>query len=99
MRSRSSSQVSSFGEMSLLTGEPRSATIVALTEMECYRLDAQAFRQLLERRPDLAARMATQLAERQVALVSRREQLANHQSLVEEKERDLLDKIRSYFRL
>jgi len=70
-----------------------------LTEMECYRLDAQAFRKLLERRTDLAAKMATQLAERQVALVSSREQLANHQSLVEEKERDLLDKIRSYFRL
>jgi small-conductance mechanosensitive channel/CRP-like cAMP-binding protein len=88
-----------FGEMSLLTGEPRSATIVATSEVECYRLDAQAFRKLLEQRSDLAAKMAAQLAERQVALLSSRQQLANHQTLVEMKERDLLDRIRSFFRL
>ncbi|OGQ11456.1 MAG: hypothetical protein A2138_07265, partial [Deltaproteobacteria bacterium RBG_16_71_12] len=35
-----------FGEMSLMTGEPRSATVVAITDVECYRLDAAAFRDL-----------------------------------------------------
>ena len=88
-----------FGEMSLLTGEPRSATIVALTEVECYRLHADAFRKLLERRSDLAALMANQLAERRVALMSSREQLGDHKSLVELNEKDLLDRIRSFFRL
>ncbi len=88
-----------FGEMSLLTGEPRSATIVALTEVECWRLHADAFRRLLERRGDLAAKMATTLAERRVALLSSREQLADHKTLVAMNERDLLDKIRSFFRL
>ncbi|HET6337421.1 MAG TPA: mechanosensitive ion channel family protein [Polyangiales bacterium] len=88
-----------FGEMSLLTGEPRSATIVALTEVECYRLHADAFRRLLERRGDLAAQMAATLAERRVALLSSREQLADHKTLVANAEQDLLDKIRSFFRL
>jgi small-conductance mechanosensitive channel/CRP-like cAMP-binding protein len=88
-----------FGEMSLLTGEPRSATVVALGEVECYRLHADAFRQLLERRQDLATKMAAQLAERRVALLSSREQLANRQALVAESEKDLLDKIRSFFGL
>lgn len=88
-----------FGEMSLLTGEPRSATVVALTEVECYRLHADAFRKLLERRSDLAAMMANQLAERRVALLSSREQLADHKTLVEMNKRDLLDRIRSFFRL
>jgi small-conductance mechanosensitive channel/CRP-like cAMP-binding protein len=88
-----------FGEMSLLTGEPRSATTVAITEVECYRLHADAFRKLLERRGDLAAKMATQLAERRVGLMSHREQLANHKQLVEANERDVLDKIRAFFSL
>lgn len=88
-----------FGEMSLLTGEPRSATVVALSEVECYRLDADAFRKLLERRGDLAEKMAAQLAERRVGLLSSREQLGNRQQLVATHERDLLDKIRSFFRL
>lgn len=88
-----------FGEMSLLTGEPRSATVVALSEVECYRLHADAFRKLLERRGDLAAKMAAQLAERRVGLVSSREQLADHKALVANAEQDLLDKIRAFFRL
>ncbi|HKU43254.1 MAG TPA: mechanosensitive ion channel family protein [Polyangiales bacterium] len=88
-----------FGEMSLLTGEPRSATTVAITDVECWRLHADAFRKLLERRSDLASKMATQLAERRVGLMSSREQLANHKTLVEMNERDLLDKIRAFFQL
>jgi CRP-like cAMP-binding protein len=88
-----------FGEMSLLTGEPRSATVVAMSEVECYRLHADAFRKLLERRGDLAAKMATQLAERRVALISSREQLVDTKQLFEASERDLLDKIRSFFHL
>jgi hypothetical protein len=31
-----------FGEMSLLTGEPRAATVVALSDVECFRLDKVA---------------------------------------------------------
>jgi small-conductance mechanosensitive channel/CRP-like cAMP-binding protein len=88
-----------FGEMSLLTGEPRSATVVALGEVECYRLHADAFRKLLERRSDLAAMIAAQLAERRVALLSSREQLADHKTLVAHAEQDLLDKIKAFFRL
>lgn len=54
-----------FGEMSLLTGAPRGATVVALTHVECFRLDKEAFQRLLSRRPELAERFATVLGERQ----------------------------------
>ena len=43
-----------FGEMGMLTGEPRTATVTALTDTVCYRLDKQAFNDTLHRRPEIA---------------------------------------------
>jgi small-conductance mechanosensitive channel/CRP-like cAMP-binding protein len=87
-----------FGEMSLLTGAPRSATIVALTDVECYRLDAEAFRRLLERRPDLAEKVAAALSDRRTGLIAKqRPSMGQHASDLSQ--RDLLDKIRQFFGL
>ncbi len=36
-----------FGEMALLTGDARAATVVAKTDVECYRLDRASFQELL----------------------------------------------------
>jgi voltage-gated potassium channel len=43
-----------FGELALLTGDPRNATIVALRQCTLLRLDIVDFRQLLGRQPELA---------------------------------------------
>ncbi|MBV8335360.1 MAG: cyclic nucleotide-binding domain-containing protein, partial [Alphaproteobacteria bacterium] len=43
-----------FGEIALLTGAPRNATIVAVTKCTLLRLDIVDFRQLLGRQPELA---------------------------------------------
>ena len=43
-----------FGEVALLTGGPRNATIVALRQCTLLSLDIADFRQLLARQPDLA---------------------------------------------
>ena len=40
-----------FGEMALLTGEPRSASVVAESEMCVYRLDRPHFDALLDKSP------------------------------------------------
>ena len=47
-----------FGEMGMLTGAPRSATVVAVTAVDCYRLDKAAFAQVLLARPELAREMS-----------------------------------------
>src|SRR5207248_2130169 len=53
-----------FGEMALLTGEARSATVIALTDVECYRLDVKSFQTLMHRRPEIAEGMTRVIASR-----------------------------------
>ncbi|KAB2933752.1 MAG: cyclic nucleotide-binding domain-containing protein [Candidatus Contendobacter sp.] len=43
----------SFGEMALLTGEPRTATVTALTEVELLKIAREHFDELLDRSPRL----------------------------------------------
>ena len=43
-----------FGELALLTGDPRNATVVAVRQCTLLRLDIVDFRQLLGRQPELA---------------------------------------------
>ncbi len=53
-----------FGEMGLMTGAPRSATVVAASYVECYRLDRAGFEAILTARPALADALSHILAER-----------------------------------
>lgn len=90
-----------FGEMSLMTGEPRSATVVALTDVECYRLDATAFRDLLERRPPLAEPIARLLAQRRTDLTAINEGLdaEARRRRMESDSSDLFKKMKAFFKL
>src|SRR6185503_13911706 len=58
-----------FGEMSLLSERPRSATVRAIERCELLALDRRDFLAFLKRNPDVAVRMLTVLVER-VARVS-----------------------------
>ncbi len=53
-----------FGEMALLTGDRRSASVIALEDSECYRLDREAFQSILNRRPEIASHLSEVLARR-----------------------------------
>jgi small-conductance mechanosensitive channel/CRP-like cAMP-binding protein len=64
-----------FGEMGLMTGEPRSATVYATTEVTCYRLGKEAFEEVLRSRPEIAEQIAGILARRKVELEAVREQM------------------------
>lgn len=54
-----------FGEYSLLTGEPRSATVTARTESLLFEITKEALLPALERAPELAQAMSRTLAARQ----------------------------------
>ncbi len=64
-----------FGEMALMTGQPREATVVALNEVECLRIDKADFQGILQRRPAIAERISEILATRRVELDAAREGL------------------------
>jgi CRP/FNR family cyclic AMP-dependent transcriptional regulator len=53
-----------FGEMSLIDGSPRSASVVAESTLDVIRLKRSAFRRVLQTEPDVAFRIMTGLAAR-----------------------------------
>ncbi len=53
-----------FGEMSLLDGYPRAATVTALTETQLVELDRWAFHDALRREPSIAVAMLPVLTKR-----------------------------------
>jgi len=94
-----------FGEMSLLTGEPRSATVTALKETDVLVMNKEDMRCMLEENSQLAEHISGVLALRQ-------QQLYEHQTLrtrpetqnseapeyrVESLRREFLARIRSFF--
>jgi small-conductance mechanosensitive channel/CRP-like cAMP-binding protein len=54
-----------FGEMSLLTGEPRSATVSAKGDSRLFAIDRELFGKLLAANPAISERLARTLAARQ----------------------------------
>ena len=65
-----------FGEMALLSGDARSATVVAKTDVECYRLDRASFQELLAARPEVVDEVARIVGARKPGLEQVRETYA-----------------------
>jgi len=53
------------GELALLTGKPRSATVRAIRDTELARLSRLAYEDALKRHPQLASQLLVQIADRQ----------------------------------
>jgi small-conductance mechanosensitive channel/CRP-like cAMP-binding protein len=62
-----------FGEMSLLTGEPRAATVRAVTPVFALEITKESLEHLLSRRPELATMIADCVAARQLAMEQARQ--------------------------
>jgi len=90
-----------FGEMGMMTGEPRSATVIALNDVECYRVDKEAFHEILKQRPEIAEDISEHLARRRVELDAAREGLNEEakRARMSYHQHDLLNRIRNFFTL
>lgn len=88
-----------FGEMGMLTGAPRTATVIALTDVECYRLDKESFRGLLTTRPQIAEEISRIVAAREHDSAEADSAAAAFAAEQRKKGRDLLNGIRRFFGL
>jgi len=90
-----------FGEMALMTGQPREATVIAQDEVQCLRVDRKDLEGIIQRRPEIASEISGVLATRRVELAAAREGLdsaAKSQRLSSERSR-ILHSIRDFFAL
>jgi small-conductance mechanosensitive channel/CRP-like cAMP-binding protein len=90
-----------FGEMGLLLGQPRIATVVASDDVLCYRLDKRGFDAILQARPELAGVLARVLADRQAendATLQALDAQARAEVTVS-RTQDLMRRIQSFFGL
>jgi CRP-like cAMP-binding protein len=90
-----------FGEMSLMTGEPRRATVAAIGDVTCYVVDRAAFQTLVENKPKIVEQVSAALASRQTALEAQRENLSAEARArrAADANTKLLAKIRNFFNL
>jgi CRP-like cAMP-binding protein len=84
-----------FGEMALLTGDARAATVVAKTDVECYRLDRASFQEMLAGKPQIADEIKKVMGGRRGDLDSAR-QAFTVAAPVAEAEVRLVSKIRRF---
>lgn len=59
---------STFGEKGVLTGEARRASVIARTDVVCYRLDQNTVEEVIRSRPEIAEAIAEILARREVEM-------------------------------
>lgn len=89
-----------FGEMALLTGEPRTATIIADCDVEAYVLRKQAFRDVLIQSPGILDTITRTVVERKAQLDLEASQAAlRSSSSASEEQENFLSRIHRFFKL
>ncbi len=87
-----------FGEMALLTGERRSATVRASTPVRLFVIDRESFKSTIVSNPSLATAMSDIEAKRQVELLAKRAALDKSLAAAQaETSRQILESIRRFF--
>ena len=84
-----------FGEMSLLTGQPRTATVIAEEETEVIQIKKSALRPLFEANPDLMTAICDIIEERRTLLV----QKAAEEENLKDSKTGVLSSLRKFFGL
>ena len=88
-----------FGEMGMMTGAPRRATVTAKTDVECYRLDKAGFADIVRSRPSIAEDLSRVLAERETRLVQVSDAARADAANVRSRSATLLERMRGFFGL
>lgn len=87
-----------FGEMSLLAGEPRTATVITQGEVEVIEIGKPAFASVVRANPAIVERLGELLTERQLANARHAATLAGATSPAEVR-KGIVRKLRTFFEL
>lgn len=68
-----------FGEMSLFTGEPRSATITAETDLALFEITKPIMQEMLHNRPELISTISQTIADRKAEDLAKEEQILSEE--------------------
>ena len=74
-----------FGEMSLLTGEPRSATVVCVTDAVIFEISKDDIMEFLQKKPEVAKQMTEIIANRRINQQKHSLRANDEESIDEEK--------------
>jgi len=86
-----------FGEMALLTGEARTASIVSITETNLYEITKNDIAPFLEREPEITRLLSNILTERKMATESQKSQSQSQKIDKATLYDQMLGKIQSFF--
>ena len=90
-----------FGEMGLMTGAPRVASVIAKSDVECYRIDKEVVEELLHARPSIAEEISHILVTRRAELDVAMQNLdatGSHKDLSQQRN-EILTTIKRFFSL
>lgn len=88
-----------FGEMSLLTGEPRTATVSAVGDAVLLEIDVDAFRRVVLANPAVVEAISLIVVTRRAGLDRARALAEEEQAALRVQSQSLLDRIRHFLRL
>lgn len=88
-----------FGEMSLLTGEPRSATVKAQDDCTCIVIASNAFQTIFRENPGIAERLSALLAERSSELDEAKAKAESKSEAGQDMQRHILGRIKRLFKM
>ena len=86
-----------FGEMALLTGEPRTASVQAETEVVCYEIDKEVLGPIFIEAPDLLELISERMADRKVLLRKVKKGSGEPAAAEHKESNSLLQKMRNFF--
>jgi len=88
-----------FGEMSMLTGQPRTASVQAVEDSDVVELTAESLREVALVNPDVLRRISDVVAARQADLERQKAEGAPGRPVAAEASRSLLSRIQAFLRL
>ncbi len=86
-----------FGEMGLLTGEPRTASVQAGTEVICYEIDKEILLPIFQENPELLERISEKMAARKAQLRKIKKAAGEQAQEVQKETTSLLQKMQNFF--